>query len=125
MNTPKHSVLIVEDDIGAREAFEPMLRAHGYDVRVAADGRSGVVAIRTRIPDVLLLDLHLQDTSGVEFLRQCRQEFPVAMKSAIITGDYMLDDSVIRDIETLDARIYFKPLWEEDLVRIVRTLVSN
>jgi DNA-binding response OmpR family regulator len=124
MNTAANSVLIIEDDIGAREAFEPMLRSHGYDVRVAVDGRSGVAAIRNRIPDALLLDLHLQDTNGVEFLRRCRGEFGRALRSAIITGDYLLDESVIRDIERLDARIFFKPLWEEDLVRIVRTLIA-
>jgi DNA-binding response OmpR family regulator len=125
MNVPASSVLIIDDDIGAREAFEPMLRAYGYDVRVAVDGRSGVAEMRSRLPDVLLLDLHLQDTNGVEFLRRCRGEFPTAIKSAIITGDYLLDESVIRDIEHLDARIFFKPLWEEDLVRIVRTLISQ
>jgi DNA-binding response OmpR family regulator len=125
MNTAANSVLIIEDDIGAREAFEPMLRAHGYDVRVAVDGRSGVAAIRNRIPDALLLDLHLQDTNGVEFLRRCRDEFGMALRSAIITGDYLLDESVIRDIERLDARLFFKPLWEEDLVRIVRTLIRQ
>jgi DNA-binding NtrC family response regulator len=125
MNAPANSVLIIDDDIGAREAFEPMLRAYGYDVRVAVDGRSGVAEMRSRVPDVLLLDLHLQDTNGVEFLRRCRGEFPAAIKSAIITGDYLLDESVIRDIENLDARIFFKPLWEEDLVRIVRTLISQ
>jgi DNA-binding response OmpR family regulator len=125
MTPQKNSVLIVENDIGAREAFEPMLRAHGYDVRVAVDGLSGVAAIRTRVPDALLLDLHLQDTNGVEFLRRCRNEFPATIKSAIITGDYLLDDSVIRELERLDARIFFKPLWEEDLVRIVRLLINN
>ena len=125
MNAPASSVLIIDDDIGAREAFEPMLRAYGYDVRVAVDGQSGVAEMRSRLPDVLLLDLHLQDTNGVEFLRRCRGEFPMAIKSAIITGDYLLDESVIRDIEHLNARIFFKPLWEEDLIRIVRTLISQ
>ena len=124
MNAPGNSVLIIDDDIGAREAFEPMLRAYGYDVRVAVDGRSGVAEMRSRVPDALLLDLHLQDTNGVELLRRCRDELRIAIKSAIITGDYLLDESVIRDLEGLDARIFFKPLWEEDLVRIVRTLIS-
>jgi DNA-binding response OmpR family regulator len=125
MNEPAKSVLIIDDDIGAREAFEPMLRAYGYDVRVAVDGRSGVAEMRSRVPDALLLDLHLQDTNGVEFLRKCRDELRIATRSAIITGDYLLDESVIRDLERLDARLFFKPLWEEDLVRIVRTLISQ
>ena len=89
------------------------------------DGRSGVAEMRNRVPDALLLDLHLQDTNGVEFLRRCRDELQIAIKSAVITGDYLLDESVIRDLEGLDARIFFKPLWEEDLVRIVRTLISQ
>jgi len=125
LSTHQQSILLIEDDIGAREAFEPMLKAHGFDVRLAVDAASGVNELQRSLPDVILLDLHLQDSNGVDFLRRFRQEFPhAATPSAVITGDYMVDEHVIRDLETLGARIFFKPLWEEDLVRIVGTLLS-
>ena len=125
MSTHQQSILLIEDDIGAQEAFEPMLRGHGFDVRLAVDAASGVNELQRRLPDVILLDLHLQDGNGVDFLRRFRQEFPhTTIPSAVITGDYLVDEHVIRDLETLGARIFFKPLWEEDLLRIVGTLVS-
>ncbi len=38
----------------------------------------------------------------------------------VITGDYFIDDGAVAALEGMGARLSFKPLWEEDLLRIVR-----
>jgi hypothetical protein len=38
----------------------------------------------------------------------------------VVTGDYFVDENVVAQIEAMGARLCFKPLWQEDLVRIVR-----
>jgi CheY-like chemotaxis protein len=122
----KQSVLIVDDDAGAVQAFEPMLTAHGYHVATAGDAVVAFEQIERSVPDVMLVDLHLPNINGVEFLRRIRTiasrgEIP----AAVITGDYLIDDQIVRDLETLNARIFFKPLWEEDLIKLVAELIST
>jgi hypothetical protein len=41
----------------------------------------------------------------------------------MVTGDQCLEDTIIDEIHELGAEVYFKPLWLEDLVTVVRKLV--
>jgi DNA-binding response OmpR family regulator len=120
------NVLIIDDDAGSVGTFEPILKLHGFSVSVAADVESGTREIERRIPNVLILDLHLPTIDGVEFLRRLRSssiasEVPVA----IVTGDYFLDQRIPEEITQLGAKLFFKPLWEEDLVGLVRDLMRQ
>lgn len=120
------SILIVDDDPGARDAFEPMLKANGYEVRTAADATSAFCEIERRVPAVILLDLHLPVIDALEFLRRVRStprhaDIPIA----VVTGDYLIDERVSNDLERLGARLHFKPLWEEDVIRILHDLVTS
>ena len=120
------SILIVEDDPGAVEAFEHMLKAEGYGVRVAPDAQSAFVEIERAVPAAVVLDLHLPITDGLEVLRRLRATaWHAHIPVAVMTGDYLVDERVSRELEMLGAQIHFKPLWEEDLIQIVRDLVSG
>ncbi len=120
------SILIVEDDPGAVEAFEHILKAEGYGVRVTLDAESALLEVERAVPAAVLLDLHLPITDGVEFLRRLRATARYAnVPVAVVTGDYLVDERVARELEMLGAQIHFKPLWEEDLIRIVRDLLSG
>ena len=120
------SILIVEDDPGAVEAFEHMLKAEGYGIRVTFDAESALVEIERAVPAAVVLDLHLPITDGLEVLRRLRAtprhaHIPVA----VVTGDYLVDERVARELQGLGAHLYFKPLWEEDLMRIVHDLLAG
>jgi CheY-like chemotaxis protein len=120
------SILIVEDDREAADVFVPMLSPYGYDVRIAADAEAGFREMCLRPPAALLVDLHLPVVDGLAFLRRLRQSAEHRhVPAAILTGDYLLDDAVTRELAALDADLYFKPVWEEDLLDIVRRLVAS
>jgi len=119
------TILIVDDDRSAVETFELMLRGNGFDVRVALDCEGGWTEIMRTVPDAIILDLRLGAVDSMDFLRQLRAASPAAATPvAMITGDYLVDDRVADDLCGLGARLHFKPLWEEDLVRIARGLVT-
>lgn len=44
---------------------------------------------------------------------------------AILTGDDFLDEEIARELNALGARVCFKPVWEDDLLRIVRELMAQ
>ena len=120
------SILIVEDDPDAVEAFAHMLKAEGYGVRVAPDAQSAFVEIERAVPAAVVLDLHLPITDGLEVLRRLRATASQAhIPVAVVTGDYLVDERVARELQVLGAQLYFKPLWEEDLIHIVRDLLSG
>jgi CheY-like chemotaxis protein len=102
----ERSILIVEDDFGAVEVFEQILKLNGYGVRVARDAESGLMEIQRDAPAAVLLDMHLPRADGLEFLRQLRASVRLArIPTAVMTGDYFLDEEVARELGTLGAKL--------------------
>jgi DNA-binding response OmpR family regulator len=66
-------VLLVDDEFYMRKVVRTLLLAMGVtDVHDAADGASGLSAIRTLNPDVVLLDWQMDGMNGPEFVRRVR-----------------------------------------------------
>lgn len=78
------TVLFIEDDRAIRTALRLALEDEGYEVREAADGRSGLAALSSGGVDVVLLDLRLPDLSGFDVCREIRSssQVPVIMVTA-------------------------------------------
>jgi serine/threonine-protein kinase len=68
------SVLVVEDDPVIAKLVGPSLRRAiaGCEVRVATDGDAAIAAINERVPDLVLLDLQLPKTNGIEVYMHLR-----------------------------------------------------
>jgi two-component system KDP operon response regulator KdpE len=77
-------VLVVDDDPQLSRALRITLRAAGYDVVLAADGRTALREAAAEHPDLVVLDLGLPDLDGTEVLRGLRPWFtgPVLVLSA-------------------------------------------
>jgi DNA-binding response OmpR family regulator len=122
---PVH-VLVIDDDVTALECFQEMLAAEGYSVCTAESVAAGLANAAAQRPDVVLLDLHMPMTDGLEGLRQLRAE-PLHLEApvAILTGDYFLDDQIGCQLRDLGARIHFKPVWDSDLVGIIQALLGT
>jgi CheY-like chemotaxis protein len=70
---PGRRVLVVDDSQDACRLMELLLRARGYDVATARDGRSALAAAHARPPEIVLLDLTLPDMDGEEVARRLRE----------------------------------------------------
>jgi len=67
-----HTVLIIEDDTGTREAMRDLLTAQSYGVVCARDGTVALTLLRSDVrPCVILLDLMMAGFSGDDF--RCAQ----------------------------------------------------
>jgi len=78
-------VLVVEDEAQIRYALRRYLEGNGYGVREAEDGATAMREFALFKPDVVLLDLMLPDTTGVEVVKQLRHDHqtPVIVVSAV------------------------------------------
>src|SRR5579872_4269071 len=83
------TVLVVDDDPGIRESLGDVLRAEGYQVRLAENGLIGLRDMRsTPRPDVVILDLMMPILSGWEVLEEISEDaalrpIPVLVVSAM------------------------------------------
>jgi two-component system response regulator MprA len=82
---PNGRVLVVEDDQSVRDAVTRALRYEGYDVRTAVDGTDALTHVADDDPDVVVLDVLMPGTDGLEVCRRLRTQGdfrPVLMLTA-------------------------------------------
>src|SRR5689334_19109768 len=84
---PDHTILIVDDDAGAREALE-LLLAHDYTLAFAGNGAEALVQAATLRPDLILLDVMMPEMDGLEVCQRLRTtpdlaEVPIIMVTAL------------------------------------------
>ncbi|MBE7385389.1 MAG: response regulator transcription factor [Leptolyngbya sp. SIO1E4] len=113
----KPKILLVEDEEKLAKFIEMELGYEGYDVTVANDGLSGLMAARDTEPDLVLLDWMMPGLSGVEVCRRLRStgfKEPVILLTAkddisdrVAGLDAGADDYVVKpfSIEELLARV--------------------
>lgn len=65
-------VLVVDDDLGTREAVAEMLRQVGANVRMAESAASALAAVDEFRPEVLLCDIAMPHEDGYELIRNLR-----------------------------------------------------
>jgi len=80
----KEKVLIIEDEESIARFTGTALKRNGYDVLYALSGQEGLSIASSHTPDLVVLDLGLPDTDGLEVLRRLRSwtSMPVIVVSA-------------------------------------------
>lgn len=90
MNIQDATVLVLDDDALMRKYIcNTLNRLAVKAIHEAADGKQGLVAANTYLPDVILSDVHMAAMGGLEFVQQLRKgadrdigRIPVIMLSA-------------------------------------------
>jgi len=115
-------ILVVEDDDETRAAIVRVLRAQGYRIAEAPDGRTATERWEARRPDLVLLDLGLPDMDGLQLVRRMRRD--AATPILILSGRYEEREKV----EALDrgADDYVtKPFGMEELGARIRVALRR
>jgi signal transduction histidine kinase len=116
------TVLIVDDDLTARETLIAMLEGEQYDLQIAKDGIQALHTLEELQPDLILLDVMMPGMDGYEVCRRIRAtpelaEVPIILLTA-------LDDraSLVRGIEAGADDFLSKPADRRELTARVRTI---
>jgi DNA-binding NtrC family response regulator len=112
-----HLLLIDDDSVLIPEQVRQAFPAPSHRVTVAGTGTAGLECIRSKPPDVILLDLRLPDQSGLEVYRQIRRidaRIPVIFVTIAKTADAAIDAMKQGAYDYL-----FKPLDLDHLRRVV------
>ena len=106
-------LLIVDDEPVARRRLRRLVREIA-DVEIvgeAGDGRSAVSAIRTRTPDIVLLDVQMPEMDGFEVLQAVGDRLPAVI---FVTA---FDRYALRAFEVHALDFLLKPVTAETLAR--------
>ena len=68
------SILIIDDDSLIRKTLSSHLSKQGFEVQTAEDGESGLKKYAEMGPDLVILDIRLPDTDGLDVLRQMKDQ---------------------------------------------------
>jgi CheY-like chemotaxis protein len=82
------TVLVIDDDVAVRDLMERTLSKDGFDVRVAADGRTGLELAKQLQPAVITLDVMMPGLDGWAVLTALKAdpatvEIPVVMLTIV------------------------------------------
>lgn len=114
MTPDKPSILLVDDDETYRTRLARAFVDRGYDVRVAQDYDSAMVAATADSPEYAVVDLKMPGKSGLELVKALHELDP-ATKTLILTGYGSIATAI--DAVRLGATYYLsKPADADDIV---------
>ena len=87
------NILVIEDDPVIRRSVERGLSEIGHEVCAVGDGARGLQQALAHTPDLLILDLLLPETSGMEILRTLREK-GVGCSVIVLTALGAVDERV-------------------------------
>ena len=110
-------LLIVDDEVDVREFAKSFFRKRGIEVHTASGGGDALKLIEEIKPDLVLLDVRMEEMTGVEVLRKLREN-KNDIKVIMVTG--VEDEEIINEANSWGVRGYVhKPLVLDELEKIV------
>ncbi len=113
-------VMLVEDDASMRSVLRTLLEIEGYQVQVAPQAKSLdeiVQAIQAAHPDILLLDVHLRDISGLDIVQRIRADAQMQPMRIIMSSGMALEE---RCLSAGADDFLLKPYMPDELLAKLR-----
>jgi DNA-binding response OmpR family regulator len=124
MSEATTTILVTDDDRRMLLLMAQALREAGYEVLEASSGKECLEAVKAHHPDILLLDVMLPDTTGIELCRQIKADeslqgiFVILLSGVQVSSDYQADGLNVG----ADGYI-IKPVSNKELLARVQAMV--
>lgn len=117
-------IMLVEDTLLVREGIATILRLHGHEiVAEAGTGAETLEAVKTCQPELVLLDVRLPDTSGIDLVGRVKERHPNAKIVMLTVSDDQRD--VARAIESGADGYLVKDLTADQLAAEVDAIARG
>ncbi len=92
--------LVVEDDYDLSVIFAQAVRSAGFTVEVARTGDAAMEMLKSTVPDVVVLDLHLPGVAGMDILKAIKSDSRLSGTHVIVaTADDRLAETLHDDAD--------------------------
>ena len=122
---PKEHILVVEDDEDIQELVRFNLAKEGYRVTCVASGEDGLQSARTRKPDLILLDLMLPGTGGLEVCRGLKTSAETSAIPIVMLTAKGEESDIVVGLEVGAADYVIKPFSPKVLLARVRSVLRR
>ena len=106
-------IVLIDDEEGILQLLSRTLRQKGYEVETYRSADERLAAVRdgcpcTACPDVILTDIDMPGTNGVDYLNLLHSRNCACRRIAVMTGS-ALEDTRLREIEKGGIKLFRKP----------------
>jgi PAS domain S-box-containing protein len=116
----------VEDNETNVEVMRGILAQRSQvQLEVSVNGRGGLAAIRAQRPDLILLDMHLPDISGMELLRELKADARTASIPVVVVSADALAQQIDAAFQAGCAHYLTKPVSVNELLAVVDDLLER
>ena len=126
-------VLLADDDAGVRNSLAALLHLDGFTTEEVGGGEEALRRLRSCSSslvekglngafDLMVLDVHMPDLTGVEVLRRARRELDWALPTLFVSGEASIE--LHEEVKSVGGfRLLSKPVMPEDFRGSVQELV--
>ena len=121
MNLPE-TILVIDDEVQIRRLLEITLSSNGFKISEAATGKEGLISAATQHPSLIILDLGLPDTDGIEILKKIREWYH---KPIIVLSVKNSEDDIINALDNGANDFITKPFRTMELLARIRVALRH
>jgi two-component system phosphate regulon response regulator PhoB len=118
------TILVVDDELTVRSLLHDILDLEGYVVREAEDGPAALFDMHTKTPDLVILDVMMPRMSGIEVLKEIRQDVELARVPVLMLTAAGDDDTTWAGWSSGASTYLNKPFDHEELLSWVERLLT-
>jgi two-component system, OmpR family, KDP operon response regulator KdpE len=116
------NILVIDDEVQIRRLLEITLSSNGYKVAEASTSKDGLIAAATHNPALIILDLGLPDSDGIEVLKKLREWYN---KPIIILSVKSSEDDIIQALDYGANDYLTKPFRTGELLARIRVAIRQ
>ena len=116
------TVLIIDDDAGARELMTRMLHKGGFRPVIASSAEAGLQLLREMTPDAVVLDVLLPDATGWSLLEEIKAD-PLLQRIPVVVLSVLENRGLSLALGAVDHII--KPVSADRLLTLLRSATAG
>ena len=125
MTSPEKTVLIVEDEADAAELFAEMMRVSGFRVQKTSSSAPALAMMTEEKPDIVLLDIMMPEISGLDILRQMRNDPALANIPVVVVSAKSMPADIRNGMEAGASTYLTKPVGFLELKEAVERALGS
>ena len=119
------TVLIIEDEEDAADMFAEMMRVSGYRVLKTSSSTPALTMMGAEKPDVVILDIMMPEVSGLDILRQMRQDPALANIPVVVVSAKSMPADIKIGMEAGASMYLTKPVGFSELKEAIERALGG